>query len=219
MASEVDICNLALAHLGDEATVASLSPPEGSAQADHCARFYPIARDALLQMHPWGFASQEINLAVTTATRNRWAYCYAQPNDMLAARAIVPIFDAQALPAGCIPHSFEAVAAAISPAPQPFVCEADADGTLLICTNQPTAILRYTARVTDTTKFSPLFITTLSWYLASMLAGPLLKGDAGRAEAERCLTVMQQSLDKATESDANQEYGTPAHVVPWMRGR
>ena len=50
MASEVDICNLALGHLGDNATVASLNPPEGSVQAQHCARFYPIARDALLEM-------------------------------------------------------------------------------------------------------------------------------------------------------------------------
>ena len=56
MASEVDICNLALGHLGDNATVSSISPPEGSAQAEHCARFYPIARDALLEMHNWNFA-------------------------------------------------------------------------------------------------------------------------------------------------------------------
>lgn len=51
MASEVDICNLALARLGDNATVASIDPPEGSAQAEHCARFYAIARDSLLEMH------------------------------------------------------------------------------------------------------------------------------------------------------------------------
>ena len=57
MASEVDICNLALSHLGDTATIASLDPPEGSAQAEHCARFYPIARDSLLEMHAWGFAT------------------------------------------------------------------------------------------------------------------------------------------------------------------
>lgn len=29
MASEIDICNLALARLGDEANVASIQPPEG----------------------------------------------------------------------------------------------------------------------------------------------------------------------------------------------
>ncbi len=50
MPSVVDLCNLALAYLGDDATVASIDPPEGSAQAEHCQRFYPIARDTLLQM-------------------------------------------------------------------------------------------------------------------------------------------------------------------------
>ena len=34
MASEIDICNLALSHLGDTATIASLDPPEGSVAGD-----------------------------------------------------------------------------------------------------------------------------------------------------------------------------------------
>ena len=57
MATEVDICNLALAHLGDDATIASINPPEGSAQAEKAARFYPIARNTLLELHSWNFAS------------------------------------------------------------------------------------------------------------------------------------------------------------------
>lgn len=56
MATEVDICNVALARLGDEATLTSIDPPEGSAQADHCARFYPICKDKILREYPWSFA-------------------------------------------------------------------------------------------------------------------------------------------------------------------
>jgi hypothetical protein len=41
VASSVDIANLALAHLGDEAAVTSFDPPDGSAQAEHCARLLP----------------------------------------------------------------------------------------------------------------------------------------------------------------------------------
>ena len=63
MASVVDICNLALGHLGDPATVSSIDPPEGSAQAQHCARFYPIARDSLLEMHSWNFSTYREALA------------------------------------------------------------------------------------------------------------------------------------------------------------
>ena len=33
MADAVSICNLALAHIGEEATIISLDPPEGSAEA------------------------------------------------------------------------------------------------------------------------------------------------------------------------------------------
>ena len=33
MSSVVDICNIALSRLGDRATVTSIDPPEGSAQA------------------------------------------------------------------------------------------------------------------------------------------------------------------------------------------
>ena len=63
MSSEVDICNLALSHLGDEASLASIDPPEGSAQADHCAKFYPIARDLMLEKHPWKFATRRVLLS------------------------------------------------------------------------------------------------------------------------------------------------------------
>ena len=56
MASETDICNLALARLGDAALVSSISPPDGSAQAGHCAAFYPMVRDYLLERYAWSFS-------------------------------------------------------------------------------------------------------------------------------------------------------------------
>ena len=88
MASEVDICNLALGHLGDNATVASLEPPEGSAQAEHCARFYPIARDALQEMHPWNFCTKRIALAlIDGVSYSQWKYVYAEPSGVIQTAA------------------------------------------------------------------------------------------------------------------------------------
>ena len=63
MATEVDICNLALSKLGDEANLHSIDPPDGSTQADHCARWYPIARDKALQCFPWSFATRRVEPA------------------------------------------------------------------------------------------------------------------------------------------------------------
>ena len=83
MATEIDICNLALAHLGDDATIASIKPPEGSAQAEHAARFYPIARNSLLEAHTWNFAAKRASLATTTNTIEQWEYAYVAPADMM----------------------------------------------------------------------------------------------------------------------------------------
>ncbi len=222
MASEVDICNLALGHLGDAATVSSINPPEGSAQAEHCARFYPIARDALLEMHAWGFATKRVNLASLGSAWPEWQYCYAVPNDALNLLAVLPPESTDDYSVG-ITYHYSQTGAPFTPGgkyqPQPFNYEALADGTMVIYTNQVNAMLRYTAYIEDTTVFSPLFVVTLSWLLASYLAGPIIKGDAGSAEAKRCMLMAQQMLGKAASSDANQRRTTIAQNTPWMTGR
>lgn len=213
MASEIDICNLALSHLGDTATIASLDPPEGSAQAEHCARFYPIARDSLLEMHAWGFATRRAKLALLASGWPEWSYAYAQPADALNIIAVLPPNSSDDYSSG-VPDS-----AGGPYVPQPFSCEINETGASVIYTDQADAVLRYSASVSDPTRFSPLFTMTLSWHLASMLAGPIIKGDAGGAEAKRCAGMMQAYLSKAVESDSSQRRIKPEHVVSWMAGR
>lgn len=208
MASVVDICNLALAHLGDSATVSNIDPPEGSAQAEHCARFYPIARDSLLEMHPWSFATRRAALADLGSDVEQWDYAYAPPADMLAIIAI--------LPPDAISDSNYAAGAYT---PQDYSCEINATGASVIYTNQEAAIARYVAFVSDSSRFSPSFTMTLSWHLASLLAGPILKGEAGAAEAKRCAAVVESYLAKARESDAGDRRAPAAHSPAWIAGR
>lgn len=213
MASEVDIANLALAHLGDSATVASLDPPEGSAQAEHCARFYPVARDALLELHTWGFSTRRVQLALLSSGWPEWDYAYALPSGTLNVIAVLPPDATDDYSTG-VPSS-----AGGRYVPQPFSCEIDEYGRQVIYTDQPNAVLRYTSVVTDTTAFSPLFVTTLSHLLASYLAGPVIKGDAGAAEAKRQAAMAESFLSRAKESDSGQRRIRPEHVVSWMAGR
>ncbi len=222
MATEVDICNLALAHLGDDATIASINPPEGSAQAEKAARFYPIARNNLLEMHTWSFASKRGNLALTTNSLDQWDYAYVAPADMMTAVAIISPSSqndyATRMSAGDTPGNLTANFAPTIVAgqytPQQFALEGD-----LIYTNQENAMLRYQAYITDSSLFSPLFVTTLSWHLASMLAGPIIKGDQGMAEAKRSTQMMQGYLTQAKQSDNLQRDITVEHIVPWTSGR
>src|ERR1700749_866939 len=90
MASVVNICNLALGGLGEDATVTAISPPDGSQNASYCQQFYPIARDMFLEMHNWRFASKRMPLAQlnTTEIPAEWVYAYAIPSTCIKVRAI-----------------------------------------------------------------------------------------------------------------------------------
>lgn len=224
MASVTQICNLALSHLGDTATVSSIDPPEGSAQAEHCARFYPMARDTLLEMHQWNFATRRAVLALLDATVNPWKYVYAMPANVINVIAVIP---PEANDDYSVMHNIpdqygyrpELLPTAGNYVPQRYSIETLSTGTQVICTNQADAVLRFTVNVTDSTKFSPLFTMSLSWLLASMLAGPLIKGDAGAAEGKRCYQMFQAHFVEATQSDAVRREIKPTHIVPWMAGR
>jgi hypothetical protein len=223
VSSEVDICNMALGHLGDDATVASLDPPEGSAQAEHCARFYPIARDLLLDAHRWSFATRRAALALLATTPpSPWRYAYAQPSDALNLISVLdptaPDDNSVGMVAygtyGCTPFTPTG-----QYTPQPFVTEVDASGNPVIYTNQASAVLRYTGRVTDPTKFSPTFIQGLAMMLASLLAGPVLKGTEGMKAAAVWEDRAAKWLKQAKESDANQQHLLVPQNTSWIASR
>jgi hypothetical protein len=209
VAAEVDICNLALAHLGQRANVVSINPPEGSAEAPQCARFYPMARDTLLELHPWRFATRRVALADLSAANppaDPWRFSYALPDEMIRVLAITGPERS---------HDDEA---------EPYAVELAADGAPVIYTDMEDAWARYTARVIDTTRFSPLFVETLAYLLASYLAGPVIKGDSGIRVGQSMLQAAMAFLAKAQAADAAQARigdlrGEDRYLAPWIAGR
>lgn len=202
MASEVDICNLALANMGANANVASISPPEGSVQAQLCARFYPIARDKLLEDHEWSFAERRQYLALyATNPTDSWLYAYALPADCVKPRAVL------------LPKSTDDTAT------QDYVESTADDGSKIILTNVEDAVLVYTRRVTDTAKFGALVIDALAWLLTSFLAGPIIKGSEGAKVKESAYKMYITEKGRAAVADSNARkmnaYGAkhvPAHI-------
>lgn len=202
MANAVDICNLALALLGDEATLSSIDPPEGSAQADHCARFYPMALDAMLDSHYWSFCTSRASLNLLTATPAfGWTYAYAEPTNAIN---IISLFMAGSLD---------------DQNPQQFEIESLADGTTVIYANIQNPIARYTLRVVDPAKFQPLFVDALVDKLASLLAGPVLKGDTGSKMALTYRNLFRDSLAQARASDAAQRRVNIRHNPDFLSAR
>jgi hypothetical protein len=221
LASEVDICNLALGHLGDRATVSSISPPEGSAQAEHCARFYAIARDMVLEAHEWGFATKRADLALLSDTPPPgFTFVYQVPSD---CRNIIDLIDPNAPTFYPIDErcghwqddSFTMPAV-------PYELEARTDGTGVIYTNLENAIIHYVAGITDTTKFSAQVVDAIAWLLAAYLAGPVIKGDTGMAVEKAMMQGYTVSLSTAKTNDANNRRRSPSQSqrpAPWIQNR
>lgn len=220
----VDICNLALSYLGDSATVASIDPPEGSAQAQHCARFYPMALNLLLEAHQWNFTTKRAYLAlVVNCFFDRWRFAYALPSDVTSVISV--------LPKACYPANYFDVALANywgwgEAWPLEFERDALSDfqietynGQQVILSNACDAIARYTVSTVQPGMFSALFTDALAWKLASMLAGPILKGDEGAAESKRCLGMYTGVLEQAKGQDANQRHGSHKPVPSSIRAR
>jgi hypothetical protein len=221
MASEVDIANLALGHLGDRATVSSFNPPEGSAQAEHCARFYPIARDLTLEAHEWGFATVRADLALLTDTPPPgFQFVYALPQDCRNVIDLINPFAPVFFPVDERYGRWMDNARTLDATP--YELETRADGTGVIYTNLENAMIRYVRSITDTTKFSAQFVDAVSWLLAAYLAGPVIKGETGAQMGSACMKAYQLSLAAAATNDANNRRRSPAQSqrpADWIANR
>lgn len=193
MSSVVDICNLALSHLGADAVVASISPPDGSAEAGYCAVFYPLARRTVLVHHAWGFARRRVSLPLLENDSSQWAFKYALPSLCIRARKV--------LLAGAADHPDRAGA------------QFEVHGTALY-TNQVEAELVYTADVEDTAVFPPDFVTALSMILAGYLAGPIIKGVDGARIGDGWSQRGFAHAARAAAGDANAALEPADTLVP-----
>jgi len=199
LASAVDICNLALSHVANRANITSIDPPDQTVEADHCARFYPIALGEILESHEWRFATRRVALSELLLNPvDHWQYAYAYPN--LCVRPVAVL----------MPESTDDTAV------QEYTVESDDDGSMIIYANIPQAVLKYIALVNDSAKFSPLFVVALGYLLGSHLAGVLPKDL--RLKASLFKTYHEVALPNAMAADARgrnvKAYGrhTPGHL-------
>lgn len=235
MASDVAICNQALAAVGTRSTIASLT--ENSNEARNCNLFYADTRDEILQMAHWGFATKTLSLALLKSAPGTptnqvgqqfwtpalppppWLFEYAYPSDCLLMRSIIPQLPGYAL--GIPIFTGLPVAAPVTgPAGVPFEIVADTDSNdnaiTAIVTNQYLAIGQYTMRVTDPNRFPKLFSDALSYALAAKLSMPL----AGKKSlVEINYNLANESIKQARASTANESLTIIDNMPDWITCR
>lgn len=198
MGSAVDICNMALSHLGNARRVASIDPPDGSVEADYCSTFYPIALKETLESADWSFARKRVALALAQDNPSRvWLYAYSRPSDCLVTRRIL---------------TNDATMAEQDSA------DFDSEGDI-IYSNQADAVLLYTAPVTDPTKFSASFETSLSLLLGSHLAGPILKGNEGVSAKQGLRNAAAGAIKSAMSNDGSKTSVFPRPLPSALQAR
>lgn len=203
MPSAVDHCNIALSHLGSDTIVTSIDPVDGSVESAHCARFYPIARRALLEEHHFPFSLRRAALSLVDNPSDVWTYCYSLPTNCLKPLRVIErnltVFEGVNW---MLDHSitrwdvFNRLLNERGSAD--FEIE---DGKLF--THVTEAVLAYRTDVTDTTKFTATFDSALGFMLASYLAGPIIKGAEGASAGNRFFERAQLAVSMASASAAN----------------
>lgn len=183
VSSDIDICNLALDHIG-KTSIVDFS--EGSNEARKCALHYPQTRQAALAFSNWTFARKSRLMSVITDNdfSDVWAYAYDLPNDAVTPRRVCE--------AGMMPNWN-------SPPPPAYVESG------VIYTNIENARLFYTWDMKDVTKWSALFVDALALGLAGRLAYSLTRK---KGDAEDFYQKAARAISKAVEHDAIGETST-----------
>lgn len=209
MPSVVQICNMALSHIGSEARVSSITPPDGSVEAGYCATFYDLARTELLEPGSWAFSLSRATLAQVTNPSTAWAYAYAKPSDCLRVLRIlrpntaVTVFTQDQAD----PHIDDRTSA-----------QFDIEGETIL-TNEPDAVVVYVRDVTDTARFSASFTSAFSYLLSSYLAGPIIKGNEGVRVGDGMRQRAAGMADIAAAASANASHAetAPASTITAVR--
>jgi hypothetical protein len=144
--SKTAIANLALRHLKID-PVTSIDPPdEDSKAAQAAADWYDQARRDTLEAHPWKFATKRRSLvADASAPGFEYTKKYELPSDFIRVNRIGENWD------------------------NPQMDYEIEDGFIL-CDLESPLLLVYVYNLSDATKFSPKFVTSLSYKLAAFMA-------------------------------------------------
>jgi hypothetical protein len=158
--SSVDICNIALAHLGDqEITRLDEEAAEENPLVRYCRQYYETARQTALETFEWSFAmkSQELSRRTNVATPG-FLYAQVLPEDCLKLLT---------LHEGTLDNTTGIYSFHSEKMDYFRIVGLD------VWTNIQTVSAFYTADVTDPTMWSGHFRFAVARLLASLLAGPL----------------------------------------------
>ncbi len=185
MSSQVEICNMALWHLGVSKTIANVET-EMSIEAIGCRMFYDNALKVTLKSFQWPFATIESELSLVGEDPNdEWAFSYQYPSDCIDAIQIQNEMRNQTRQSR-IPFEI-----------------GKGDSGRLIFTDLEDAKLKYVSLVDDAEFYPEDFTLALSYKLAELIAPGVTAGDPFDIKG-KCSKLFMQEISTAKANAANE---------------
>lgn len=191
MATKVNIWNMALARLGNTKVVGA--DTDQTTEALTCSLFWDNVLDDVLRAVAWPFTTKIAALAGKAAAPNAdWAFSYTYPNDCVTARRIIDTATRNSSAMSKIPFR--------------------ARTNDKIYTDIDNAILEYTERVIDTTKFSADFVQCVALLLAVKVA-PAVAGVNNVKLATEAKVEYDAKVKEAAANASAEEKEVPSEIV------
>ncbi|MFA5379734.1 MAG: hypothetical protein WC455_28505 [Dehalococcoidia bacterium] len=202
MASETDICNLALLRVKSSKFINGLGTDTGLStelESNLCALLYPLVRDQVLEVVDWDFARRRSVLTLygtssgdgtylNPKSPTNWEFSYLLPTDFVKAREVIGVRNP--VHEQLIPYEVGTDIMLASPS----------EDLRLLYTDQEEAELLYTAQITYTNGFTPLFISAVAAGMAVELNMSLSRG----LDDTKLRQLYQMELIRASASNYNE---------------
>lgn len=207
MASEVEICNIALSQV-QAGSINSLS--ESSKEAQQCLLHYANARDQVLTETDWGFNTTIEALAqLSSVTVFNWAYVWTYPSDCLQINTLIRNVQSVASGEGLAPSALRYGSSRFR-TPQDFVPVEyevmNVDGVKVIVSKESTLRANYRKKVTDPNLIPANVRDAISMLLASKIAVPLAGSKEGRVLRTDALGLYNAWVTKAADQNGNESF-------------
>lgn len=192
--TELDLCNNALALIGQGSHITSLD--ENRKEADACKRFLPVTIARCLDKFNWSFARRDEVITqeflLSDALCLPWRYVYSLPSDVMRLLFAVPM-------------GVDSSSESMGFKGQIRFNLRNLNGQKVIATDaQAPFIIQYQANISDLDIFPPTFCEGLEAALASSLASELIKGIDGVKISQAMAQMAYQNLEQASALDASQ---------------
>ena len=202
MASQVEICNMALSHIGASAIV---SIGENSKEAEKCRLFFDNCLEAVLSDGNWQFRRQTKRLTLIDQEKvsdklirpTNWSYMYAYPSDVIKVIGVMPDYREY------INFWYDNELDHYEGFQEFEIMQGKNDK--VIVTNVCDAIACFSLKTTDITQLSDTLVTAFSHHLASKISMPIVGGREGRAIKKDNEDDYKEAIRTAKTHDISQK--------------